>query len=158
MKILLATDGSEYSQAAIGFCRNIIAQPEGTSVKILSSVERPVPIAAEPFAVSAEYYNDLEKTGREQAKEFVGQAESQLLSLFPNASVDITTEIISGLPQQAIVERARDWGADLIVIGSHGYGFWTRTLLGSVSNSVVHNAPCSVLVVRKPADTNGNKA
>ena len=38
---------------------------------------------------------------------------------------------------------------DLIVVGSHGRGFWGR-LLGSVSDGVVHHAPCSVLVVRKP--------
>ena len=50
--------------------------------------------------------------------------------------------------KEQIIELAREWGADLIVVGSHGRGFWGR-LLGSVSTGVVHHAPCSVLVVRK---------
>jgi nucleotide-binding universal stress UspA family protein len=47
-----------------------------------------------------------------------------------------------------IVEEARDWGADLIVLGSHGYGRVRRVVLGSVAAAVVAIAPCSVLVVR----------
>ncbi len=52
-----------------------------------------------------------------------------------------------GDPGQAIVEIAEDWHSDLIVVGSHDRGFWSRALLGSVSDAVVHHAPCSVLVV-----------
>jgi nucleotide-binding universal stress UspA family protein len=70
---------------------------------------------------------------------------------------NVSEEVISGSPQRAIVERAKEWGADLIVLGSHGYGFWSRALLGSVSTSVVNHAPCSVLVVRANESLNGNK-
>jgi nucleotide-binding universal stress UspA family protein len=55
---------------------------------------------------------------------------------------------MNGPAAKEIIDKAERWRADLIVVGSHGYGFWGR-LLGSVSNYVVHNAPCSVLVVRK---------
>jgi nucleotide-binding universal stress UspA family protein len=158
MKILIATDGSDYSKAAINFCRNIIAEPENTSVKILSSVERPVPFATEPFAVSAEYYNELEQLGLKNAKQFVSLAGTQVQSLFSDVPLkEVSTEVMSGTPEQAIIERAKEWDADLIVVGSHGYGFWSRALLGSVSNSVVHHAPCSVLVVKKSAGAYGNK-
>ena len=50
------------------------------------------------------------------------------------------------------VETAEEMGADMIVLGSHGYKRWERLLLGSVSNSVVHHAHCSVMVVRSPAE------
>jgi nucleotide-binding universal stress UspA family protein len=60
---------------------------------------------------------------------------------------------MSGLAKQVIVEEAEKWGADLIVVGSHGQGLWSRALLGSVSNSVVHHAPCSVFVGRTPENT-----
>lgn len=153
MKILLATDGSDFSKTAIDFCRNIIADPKNTSLKILLAVERPVPMAAEPFAISAEYYNEIEQSLREKGKKNVEQAEIEIRSLFPDGLLEMTTEVIASSPQSTIVERARDWGADLIVVGSHGYGFWSRTLLGSVSNSVVHHAPCSVLVVRAADDS-----
>lgn len=149
MKILIATDGSDFSTAAVEACRGIIADSQNTSVKIISVVERPMPVAAEPFAISAEYYNKIEEVGRKQAKEDVEQAEALLRSVFPNVSIDVTTEVFFGSPQREIVETARQWGADLIVMGSHGYGFWSRVLLGSVSNSVMHHAPCSVLMVRK---------
>ena len=49
MKILIATDGSEYSRKAIDFCRNLIPEPENTSIKILAAVEPLTPMAAEPF-------------------------------------------------------------------------------------------------------------
>jgi nucleotide-binding universal stress UspA family protein len=157
MKILLAIDGSDHSKAAIAFCRNIITNPENTSIKILSAVERPAPIGPEPFAVSAEYYTQVEQAGRQQAKVFVEDAETQVQALFPDSMPNVSEEVISGSPQRAIVERAKEWGADLIVLGSHGYGFWSRALLGSVSTSVVNHAPCSVMVVHDNESLNGNK-
>ncbi|MGI8495899.1 MAG: universal stress protein [Pyrinomonadaceae bacterium] len=47
-----------------------------------------------------------------------------------------------------MVETAENFQADLIIVGSHGYNTWERLLLGSISDSVVHYAPCSVLVVK----------
>ena len=149
MKILIATDGSDHSKAAIDALANVVANPETTAFKIVSSVEFPAMLPSDPFVgVSAEYYDRIEKAGHGQANEAVEHAETQIRSLFPNHALDITAEVISGSPQRVLVEKAAEWGADLIVVGSHGYGFWSRVMLGSVSNSVVHHAPCSVLVVR----------
>jgi nucleotide-binding universal stress UspA family protein len=53
-----------------------------------------------------------------------------------------------GDPLGEVVAAARDWPADLIVIGSHGRGGVERALLGSVAESVMRHAPCPVLVVR----------
>jgi nucleotide-binding universal stress UspA family protein len=53
-----------------------------------------------------------------------------------------------GSPVAEIVAAARDWPADLIVIGSHGRGGVVRALLGSVAEGVMRQAPCPVLVVR----------
>jgi nucleotide-binding universal stress UspA family protein len=50
-----------------------------------------------------------------------------------------------------ILDEAERWGADLIVLGSHGYGAWQRFMLGSVSHAVATHAHCSVEIVwRKP--------
>ena len=64
----------------------------------------------------------------------------------------MTSEVLFGSPESRIVETAEEFGADLIIVGSHGYSRWERLLLGSVSQSVVHHAPCSVLVVREPVE------
>ena len=153
MKIIIGTDGSDFSKAAIGSLSQIIVRPEDTSVKIISALERQTPIATEPFAISAEYFNEIEERDRHQAGVFVEQAEMQIRALFPHPAPDLSTEVIMGPPQRAIVERAEEWGADWIVVGSHGYGFWSRAMLGSVSSSVVHHAPCSVIVVRMAHDS-----
>ena len=100
------------------------------------------------ITVSAGYYDEMQQFLREEAKKFVEQAETKGRSLFPGGLLNLTAVALDGSPQRIIVETAQEWGADLIVVGSHGYGLWSRALLGSVSNSVVHHAPCSVLVVR----------
>jgi len=53
-----------------------------------------------------------------------------------------------GAPAEKIIDAAKSWSADLIVMGSHGRGKIGGLLLGSVSQGVLHHAPCPVLVVR----------
>jgi nucleotide-binding universal stress UspA family protein len=53
-----------------------------------------------------------------------------------------------GDPSIEIVKAAREWPADLIVIGSHGRQGVSRMLLGSVAEAVTRHAPCPVLVIR----------
>ena len=147
MKILIATDGSDYSKEAIEECCRMVIRPENTKVLVVSAYEDAYPIIAEPFALSAEYYQKLDDAVRELAANFVGDAKEMIRDRFLGVEFSLETEILRGSPDQQIVERAKEWKADLIVVGSHGRGFWGR-LLGSVSNGVVHHAPCSVLVVR----------
>lgn len=148
MKILIATDGSKYSDAAVDECCRMILNPERDEVQIVSVYENAYPITAEPFAMSQEYYEKLDETVRNIAAGYVDEAKRTVSERFPKAK--LTTEILHGAPDQQIIDRAKEWNADLIVVGSHGRGFWGR-LLGSVSDGVVHHAPCSVLVVRREA-------
>ena len=144
MKILVSTDGSEFSRAAVKECCRIIAEPENTKIKIVSVYEVIEPI---DISISPEFSRELEDSARKQAEEYAEQAAAQIKERFP--TVDLTVQILTGTHDQWLLEAAKEWQADLIVIGSHGRGFWGRTLLGSITNSLVHNAPCSVLVVRK---------
>lgn len=146
MKVIIATDGSDYSIAAIEECCRNIIRPANTEVLVVSVYENSYPIMAEPFAVSAEYYQHVEDAVRELCQQHLADAEKMIRDKFPD--LKLSSEVLTGPPDQQIVERAREWNADMIVVGSHGRGFWGR-LLGSVSNGVVHHAPCSVLVVRK---------
>lgn len=150
MKILLATDGSEFSRRALEKCCQLVVKPENNEIKIVAVHENMYPVAAEPFAISAEYVEVMEAAGQKQAEEFLIQAEKHLRECLSDAAVEITKIVAKGAPDQQIVEEAEKWGADLIVVGSHGRGFWERVWLGSVSQAVVQHAPCSVLVVRPP--------
>lgn len=147
MKVLLAIEGSDYSQAAIKKCCRMFDQSVNTEIRIISAFE-PMMRATEPFAVSTEYLRDLEAAAEKNANEVVSKAAKEIRDHFPDLGVEMTTAVVNASPKQAIVEEAEKWGADLIIMGSHGYGFWKRTLLGSVSNAVAHQAPCSVLIVR----------
>lgn len=66
-----------------------------------------------------------------------------------NQGVPTEADYQVGEPGQQICEIATDWGADLITIGRRGYTGLAEALLGSVSNHVVHHAPCSVLVIQE---------
>ena len=61
---------------------------------------------------------------------------------------DWEADVVRGDPDDAIVEYAREHGADLIVMGSHGHTGLRHLLMGSVAEHVLRHAPCPVLIVR----------
>lgn len=149
MKVLVATDGSEFSNAAVTKCCSLFGESENTEIRIISVVVLPVP-ALEPFAFSAQYLGELQTIAEARAQHAVDAAKVIVAEQCPSLANHLTSTIVEGTPKKCIVEEAKAWGADLIIVGSHGAGFWESALLGSVSNSVVHHASCSVLVVRPP--------
>jgi len=147
MKILLATDGSEYSKAAV----NSVAErpwPEGSEVKIISAMEIPYAPTTETWALPNSYYSELERVAREQAEAAVRYAVERIES-GKASGLEIIPKIIGGSAGEVILDEAEKWGADLIVLGSHGYSGWQRFLLGSVSHAVATHAHCSVEIVRR---------
>lgn len=147
MKILIGTDGSEFSKAALKEYCKLFGNSENNEIKIVSVFENSPVIAAEPFAISGEYYQELIDAERNQAQRFTSEASTFLRKKLNGAKPKVSELVLNGVPAQQIVEEAKEWKADLIIMGSHGRGFWGR-MLGSVSDGVVHHAPCSVLVVR----------
>src|SRR5690349_4022206 len=146
MKILLAVDGSPCSDAAV----EEVARrpwPEKSSVKVLTAFELPAPPTPEAWAIPLTYYDDMDAALRKQASNILDRAIQTLKSKL-NQNIAIDGQIAPGSPRTVILDEAEAWGADLIVVGSHGYRAWERFLLGSVSQSVVSHAKCSVEVVR----------
>jgi nucleotide-binding universal stress UspA family protein len=133
-RVLLATDGSETSAAA---ARALAERPwpEGSEFRVLS--------VEEPWAIRASRVKH-----DEQAQEAVRSAEQVLASAGLKATMAV---VLSGHAKEAILEEAQKWDADLLVVGSHGRRGFKRFLLGSVSEAVAMNAPCSVVIVRGPA-------
>ena len=145
MKILIATDGSEFSRAAIEKACELIENATETEIKLVSVYTLPT-IATEPFMTSSNLYQKVSEDAKDLAEDHIEKARSIILDRLPSSAV--TAEVVMGSPGQMIVETEEEWKPDLIVVGSHGRGFWARSLLGSVSDAVVHHAQCSVLVVR----------
>ena len=144
MKILLAIDGSDCSDRAV----EEVSQrpwPQGTLVKVLTALDPPMPPTPEAWAVPLNYYEEIDAALRKQGQNIVDHALQKLKS---NKTLSADAVLVPGPPRAVILDEAETWGADLIVLGSHGYSAWKRFLLGSVSQAVVSHAKCSVEVVR----------
>ena len=151
MKILLATDGTKYGDAAAEMLGKI-KLADGDAVKIISIVDMAFPMAIDIYGGYLPDTTELEKAVRDTAAKIVEAASDTLNSRLGGCQVNLSTEVLFGSPDSRIVETAEEMHADLIIIGSHGYKQWERLLLGSVSDSVVHHAHCSVMVLRTDAD------
>lgn len=145
MRILLATDGSATSDAAVAeLARRPV--PPGSEIRVISVVEPPIPEVWPDVDMTD--YNRMQKTIREKARGMVEEAAAKLRA--GNGDLNVSTKILSGSPKRSILEEAEKFEADLIVVGSHGHGVIGRFLLGSVSQAVALHAPCSVEIVRSP--------
>lgn len=151
MRILFATDGGRQSDAAVQAIQRL-SLSAGDEIKVISVVDMALPMAVDIYGGYLPDTMEFEKAARENGTKIL-EAASAKLSAFAEANgAAVSSELLFGSPDSRIVESAEQWNADLIVVGSHGYSRWERLLLGSVSDSVVHHAPCSVLVVRTPSE------
>jgi len=149
MRILIATDGSKYGTAALEQGCELAAHLPQSEVMVVTAYEMPGPIATEPYISAPIYTQEIVDNLSSAAEAVLASARRTVVRSCPG--VPVNTRETRGKAASAIVDEAAEWKADLIVVGSHGHGFWGRTLLGSVSDEVVHHAPCSVMVVRVPA-------
>lgn len=147
MKVILATDGSPCSEAA---ARSIAARPwpTGVEIRILSVVEleaawfrTPYPPYLDPKAME-----ELRENAMKRAQEAVMAAEL----IVTNAGLPATGTVVvpSASCKEMIINEATQWGADLIVVGSHGRRAASRFLIGSVSEAVALHANSSVEIIR----------
>ncbi|MGQ0543562.1 MAG: universal stress protein [Blastocatellia bacterium] len=151
MKILFATDGAKQSNAAIDMLKRF-ALEEGDEIMIVSVIDMAVPMAIDIYGGYLPDTSEFEKTAKENAARILEDTAQNLRAHFNNINLSITTDVLFGSPESRIIETADEMKPGLVVVGSHGYSRWERLLLGSVSDSVVHHAACSVLVVRCPYD------
>ena len=137
MKILLPVDASPYAAAAV---RTVSERPwpAGTIVRVLSAVED---IGLE------EAEGSLNQLQQQRARE-ANQLTERVANTLAASGLKTEAVVYDGDPRSVIVDESEAWQADLIVLGSHGYTGIKKWLLGSVAQSVVSHAPCSVEVVR----------
>lgn len=132
--IIVGYDGSEHARRALARAAGLAK--DGASIAVVS-VGR--------LLVSDVRTGDLLDPREEEEHERLLVEGREILA---REGIPASTVAPHGDPAEALIEAARETDADLIVVGTRGRGRIARSLLGSVSTSVVHGAPCDVLVVR----------
>ncbi|OLP16698.1 hypothetical protein BST81_19870 [Leptolyngbya sp. 'hensonii'] len=156
-KILVAVDQSQSNQqvfdAALTMAKALNSQL--MVFHVLTADEEGCPQV--PLMVGMEYYASLDnkvwKIYEDQWKAYEEKGLNLLRSLTDEATAaGVATEFTqqSGQPGHTICEFAKLWKADLIVLGRRGHAGLQEMILGSVSNYVLHHAPCTVLTVNCP--------
>lgn len=134
-KIVVATDGSRFSTPAMERAIDF-AKSYGGDLIVVSVVDVP----SEFYAESPKALDGM----IQEAKAFVSNAKKQA----DGAGVKTGTVVREGEAFRVITDLARDTGADIIVMGSHGRTGLRRLLMGSVTEKVIGHTPCPVLVVK----------
>ncbi len=144
MKVLVATDGSEFSTAAIQSVANR-PWPSGSKAKVISIPEPFMPLGEFPYFEMKEI-EALNAAAIQDAKRY---AESGAAVL---SKAGLTAVAETPLPRDSdareIVKQAEQWQAQLVVLASHGRRGFDRLTMGSVSEHVAMHAHCSVEVIR----------
>jgi nucleotide-binding universal stress UspA family protein len=143
LKVLIATDGSEFSVAAI---RSVAKRPwtTGSTFRVIAIPEPFMPLSQFPFELK-----EIEKLNTAALKDAKRNAAAGAEILAKaGLSVGEGTPIPTDSDGKEIVKEAKQWQADLIVLGSHGRRGFDRLTIGSVSEHVAFHAQCSVEVIR----------
>jgi nucleotide-binding universal stress UspA family protein len=146
MKILIATDHSQCAHAAL---QSVAARPwpGHSEFKVLHVIERLPLLLGRELTTNDQAIEAVWSARQDEAKGLVEKAAEKLR----REGLNVTTALVEGDPKSQIIDVARDWHADLIVLGSHGWKGLYRFTMGSVSEAVVRHAHCSVEIVRKHA-------
>lgn len=141
-RIVFPTDFGETAQSALRVAAAMAAYYRA-QLDIVTVVDSTVyAYAGYPFATLAQ---DLMKSAEEQLEKLTLPEEAR--------GVTVKRFVLSGTAGHEISDHARRHSADLIVMATHGRGTVARFFLGSIADQVLHSAPCSVLVLRKPEES-----
>ena len=150
MKILVGTDGSNCSEAAVRALTNRPWPPD-TTVRVISVREPIIPAAAIPQAFDPALMEEVMERERRRAEDALSSARQTLTSA--GLRLSNSSETLFGDPRSILLDEAKADSADLVVVGSHGLHGLDRVLLGSVSEAVAMHAHCSVEVIRSEPGT-----
>ncbi len=149
MKVLIAVEESECSQRALEAVMER-SWPEESQFRIVNVFE-PIPAYGEgiysPRAAEAMMAaeDELLKVKKQNLKETVTKLKEHV------ADCPVSGTILTGDIRRSILDEAKTWGADLIVLGSHGRKGLSKLFLGSVAEGVAGHADCSVEIVKQRA-------
>jgi nucleotide-binding universal stress UspA family protein len=137
-KIVIATDGSEKNLSAV-IEGVMLARISGAKLQVVYVIDtKPLTtgVIEESYAGMYDSFREEGEQALEQVKDLAGD-------------LDVETFLLTGKPATEITRFAREHEADLLIVGTQGKSGLGKLLLGSVAETIIRTAPCSVLVVRK---------
>ena len=145
MKVLIAVDDDAPSREALAFAERLVSERDEVVVLNVTSYAELVPFSGDPFgagigavALDPSALAELDERAEQLVERTAGEIDAR--------TTDVVVE--HGSPGERICATAAEHGIELIILGSHERGAFGRFVHGSVSDYVVHHAPCPVLVVR----------
>jgi nucleotide-binding universal stress UspA family protein len=142
--ILLATDGSPSADEAT---REALDLAAGLDVPLVATAVEQVHAPAYGYYGYAEVYSELRKGESEHVRQVLDEVAARAAAL----GIECETVALDGIVVDEICRLAQERDAQLVVAGAHGWGPIRRFVFGSVSTSLLHEAPCPVLVARAGA-------
>ena len=144
--LLLATDGSESSLEAARLVRDLlnpVAVARITIVAVAPTLTTNSYVGPYTAMLAREQWDETAAAMTRTAEEALRRTKDELHTTIP-----VDTFLRHGSPAEEIVRCAEESGAALLMMGSRGWGEMHAVLLGSVSERVLHTAPCPVLLAR----------
>lgn len=143
-EVVVGVDYSSPSEQALQTALDMARRRTGSHVHVVAVAEG-YP-AAVTEALSAEATTNFLSEAKATLESYIDEQLSKRQNLFNRKTIFATADF--GDPAERLVQIAKEVNANLIVVGTHGKGALEQALLGSVSQKVLREAPCSVLVVR----------
>ncbi|MEL4898553.1 universal stress protein [Crocosphaera sp. Alani8] len=156
-KRILVGIGEEDSSQKVFETALSLAKVQGSQLTILTVIQENLnrtlnfPIYSEVTLYGGIYTQEMVELEEKLIQESIEKLQiwlKRLTQLAIDQGVKATSEYIYGQPGEQICAKSKQWKADLIVVGRRGHNRLSELLLGSVSNYVIHHAPCSILVVQ----------
>lgn len=144
MKIMVAVDDSPYSKSLIATLTRR-KWPKDVQFMVVTVLE-PVCIGGEDDEMERAYLEDMNRKRYNYTEKFMDKICKKLEPLAEKGKV--SKEIKEGSPKSCLIETAKTWKAEKIIMGAHGRGTCPHFLIGSVSKAVAASAPCTVEVIR----------
>ena len=125
MKILLATDGSDHALEATAQCGELVSAMKNSSIKIITVSDYVFDFDSDSFDSEKEFIDLLEEEIQKRSEKILTEAEK--IIRYKNEKIEIEMEMFIGTAKKVILEEAHKWKPDLLIVGSHGYGFFYQS-------------------------------
>lgn len=148
MKILVAVDPSEHAQEAIRFVKSV-EWPKASEIYLIHVIEMKHASPLVPVDGPSSWDSVISQARGKLVTQARGFLEHTKKEIVEESALTVKSLVMEGLPGAEILQAVKDYGIDLVILGTRGLSNVKRFLLGSTSDWVMREAPCSVLLVRE---------